>query len=392
MIQSRVKASQTLAMLQKVNEMKAAGVDVVSFAAGEPDFPTPEVVCDAAIAALKKGITKYVPTAGWPALRKAVAEDYKNRLGVSWCRPENVIITAGGKQGIYLTFAALLEKGDEVLVPKPYWVSYPDVVEAALGKVVMIDTSESRGFFASIDELERARTPKTKALVFSSPGNPTGTMIDEQLLKDTIEWCHKNKVTLLYDELYERLVLGSKKHVSALALAKNEDAAEYLVSINAFSKTMSMTGWRLGFAVTHSKNIEGLSPLQGQMLTCVPGFLQEGAAQGLSKTELFVPTFVEAYKKRLKILVDGLSKISELRFLKPEGAFYLLVDFSKIIAKRRFKTDKDVVDALLAEERVVTVGGSGMGAPGWVRLSFATNDEECRKGVERITRFCARES
>jgi len=383
MMKAKVKASQTLAMLQKVRDMKAQGIDVVSFAAGEPDFPTPEVVQNAAIASLKKGNTYYVATPGIPALRKAIAKDYSERLGASWVKPEHVIVTAGAKQGLYLVLAALLERGDEVLIPKPYWVSYPDVVDAAQGVGVYISTKKSNGFFPTVEELDAAKTSKTKALIFSSPGNPSGTMISKDMLKATVEWCVKNKITLIYDELYERLVLGSQKHISALSLI-SENESEYVISVNAFSKTLAMTGWRLGYAVTAKENIDALSPLQGQMLTCLPGFLQEGAITGLEQVSTFLPGFISLYQSRMKALCEGLNQISNVSYLKPEGAFYVFVDMSQVIKERAFDGDKKLVEALLEEQKLVVVGGSSMGMHGWIRLSYSTSEAEIKRGVEHL--------
>lgn len=386
MLIAKVKASQTLAMLQKVREMKARGEDVISFAAGEPDFSTPEPVVAATERSLRRGVHYYVATPGMQVLRQAVAKDYRERLGVSWVREENVLITAGAKQGIFLGFAGALSPGDEVLIPKPYWVSYPDVAEAASGKPVLIDCKKENGFFPTPEELDRAYTPRSRALVLSSPGNPSGTMISREQLLAIRDWCKAKKVYFFYDELYERLVLGDKKHISVLALGSEADA-EWSLSINAVSKSMAMTGWRVGYIVSHEKNIAALSPLQGQMLTCIPGFIQEGVAEGFSLFDQFLPGFVAAYKRRMKLMLDGLDQIQGLSYVKPDGAFYVFIDATNLIKKLGLSSDKELVAMLLEKEKLVCVGASSMGAPGWIRFSFATSDEDIVKGLDRLKRF-----
>ena len=388
MIRSKVKPSLTLALLQRVREMRAAGVDVASFAAGEPDFPTPVEVVDAAIASMRGGNTKYVATSGIPALRKVAAEDYAKRLGVSWARPENILATAGGKEGIYLALAGLLQPGDEVLIPKPYWVSYPDVVVAASGKSVFVETQADQGFFPRVEDLDRALTPRTRALIFSSPSNPTGTMIAPKLLQQIVEWCVKNKVVLLFDEIYERLILDGSKHYCPLMYV-DENGADYVISINAFSKTMSMTGWRLGYLVTSRGNVDGLSPLQGQMMTCLPGFIQDAAVAGFACVDKFLPGFVEKYKQRLELTLKGLAQIPGVKVLRPSGAFYVFVDVSTVMKQKGIATDYEFAEKLLEQEKTAVVAGTSMGSPGWVRLSFATSEAELSEGLARLKRFCA---
>ncbi len=386
MIQEKVNSSATLDLLERVRKMKAQGLDVVSFAAGESDFPTPDVVVEAAHKAILSGETRYTNTQGILAIRDAVAKDYRNRLKATWVQPENVIVTFGAKQGIYLALASILQPGDEVLVPKPYWVSYPGIVKASSGVPVFTETQEANGFFPTVDSLEKAKTPKTKAIIFSSPNNPTGTMISKEHLQEIVSWCQKNKVYLLFDELYDRIVLGAKEHVSALSLV-NEEGSEYVLSINATSKSMAMTGWRMGYTISHKNNIKSLSALQSQMVTCVPPFIQIAAAEGFKTAEDFTKPVVQAFKNRAKLISELLSKIPDLHFLKPEGAFYVFADFSKIMKKKNIQSDKDLTEALLEKAHVVMLAGSSMGMPGWIRISFACSEDEIRKGVDRIAKF-----
>jgi aspartate aminotransferase len=387
MLKQKVKASETLSLIQEIKNLKAKGQDVVSFAAGEPDFDTPEVVIESAYKAMKAGRTRYEPTPGIPELREAVAADYRSRLKANWVSPKHVLVTAGAKQGIYLVLAAMLDPQDEVLVPAPYWVSYPEVVISAGGVPRIIPTSEKNKFFPTVEELEKARTPKTRGLIFSTPCNPTGLMISEPHLKSIIDWCVKNKIILVYDELYERLLLqDTVPHVCAAALI-TEAQSEYVVCINALSKTSAMTGWRLGYVVTHESNVGALSPLQGQMLTALPGFIQLAAKTGLEEAPKFLPKFVESFRRRRDLAVELFRQIPGLRVIVPEGAFYLSVNVESAIQKFGLKNDEEFSKKVLQEKQVAFLWGSASGMPGWIRISFATSDEQIRKGIQRIADF-----
>lgn len=387
MIPLKVHPSLTLALLARVREMRAQGVDVASFAAGEPDFDTPNVVIKGAHDGMQKGDTRYVATPGLDSLREGIAEDYRKRLKAKWVKKENVIVTAGAKQGIYLSFAAILEQGDEVLVPRPFWVSYPHIIEACHGRPLEFATQAANGFFPTVEELEAAYRPRVKALIFSSPGNPTGRMIRKNELQAIVDWCVKRKVILLYDEIYERLVLGKQPHVCPLALVA-EAGAEYVLSINAFSKSLAMTGWRLGYVVSHAQNIQALSPLHGQMLTSLPGFIQQGAQKGLKIADKFLKPVVKRYQKRMRMMEVAFDKIPHIKYLKAEGAFYICVDVRELMQKKSIPTDDAFAEKLLREEKVVVLPGSSMGMPGWLRFSFATNEAEIKKGLQRFERFC----
>ncbi len=387
MIPSKVEASLTLALLGRVRDMRAQGIEVASFAAGEPDFNTPDVVVNAAIASMKAGNTKYVATPGIDQLREAVAKDYRDRLGAPWVQKENVLICAGGKQGIFLTFMGLLESGDEVIVPAPYWVSYPHIVHATKGKMVVLACNKENDFFPTPEELEKVWNPKTKALIFSSPGNPSGCMIQRAALKSLVDWCVKKKVTLVFDELYERLELSDLKHVCPLSLVGAKES-EYIVAVNACSKSMAMTGWRLGYLLSAKENISALSSLHGQMITSLPGFIQVGAAEGLKHADEFLAPVIESYKKRLSIITRGLDEISSVKYLKPTGSFYICVDVRDVMKNKKILTDSQLAEDLLNKERVVVVPGESMGMPGWLRFSFATSEEEIKKGLIAFKRYC----
>jgi len=389
MIESKVEPSLTLALLERVRQMRAAGEDVASFAAGEPDFPTPPVVIAAAHKDMKAGDTRYVATPGVPRLREAIAADYRKRLKAPWVESANVLVTGGAKQGIYLALAALLERGDEVLMPAPYWVSYPHLIHATGGKPVVLECRAEEDFFPTVAELEAARTSKTRALIFSSPGNPTGCMITKEKLAAIIDWCFEKKVTLIYDEIYERLELTDRRHVCPLALC-DEKKAEFVLCVNAASKSLAMTGWRLGYIVSHRGNVKGLSPLHGQMITCLPGFIQEGARVGLGKATQILKPVLTSYKRRRKLMMDGFKKIPGVEMLAPRGSFYICADVRHIMKRRGLVTDSEFAEVLLHEEKTVVIPGDSMGMPGWLRFSFATSDKELKEGLKRFARFCAK--
>ena len=387
MIPQRVAGSSTLAMLEKVRQMKAQKLDVVSFAAGESDFDTPREVVDEAYKQMLEGNTRYVSSQGIPELRQALAKDYKERLAVKWVGPENFLITAGAKQGIHLVLSALCEAGDEVIIPAPYWVSYPSIVKSLLGIPKLLATKLEDKYFPSVEMLDRAWSPKTKALIMASPGNPTGLMIENKLLQEIVEWCREKKVVLIYDELYERLVYGKTPHVSALSLVTLEQS-EWVVSVNAFSKTLGMTGWRLGWVATHPTNIEHLTDLQSQIVTCLPGFAQAAAAKAMPHIEKILEPVLKAFANRKKLIMEGLNGIPGVKTLEPEGAFYVLVNVLEIIKRKGLRDCGDFTQKLLEQEQVVVVAGGAFGAPAHFRISFATSESEITKGLERIRRFC----
>ncbi len=387
MIPARVYSSQTLALLDRVRDLKAAGHDVVSFAAGESDFPTSDIVVHEAFESVKRGNTRYVSPSGQMNLREAVAKDYRDRLGASWITAEHVLPTFGAKQGLYLVLASLLDPEDEVLVPKPYWVSYPGLVKACRGRVIEVTTQEANAFFPTAEELEKVYSPQTKALIFSSPSNPLGTMISESQLRDILAWCRRRRVTLIYDEIYERLVLDpAHRHVCPLALA-SEAESEYVVAVNATSKSLAMTGWRLGFVLGTKANLDNLRAMQSQMVTCLPGFIQDGAAAGLAQVDAILAPIIQAYRDRLKVLVEALEKIPGIRFVRPTGAFYVAVDVSGVVMRKGYRSDVEFAERLLAQEHLAVLAGTSMGMPGWIRLSFATSLDDVKRGVERLARF-----
>lgn len=389
MIRVPVGKSQTLALLQRVNDMKKAGEDVISFSAGESDFETPKCVVDGMNEAIAAGETRYTDTQGVLLLREEIAKDYRDRLGVSWVQAKHVQISFGAKEGIFLALYGLLfPQGGEVLIPKPYWVSYPSLVKACGGKPVFVETQESNGFFPSIAELNALVTKDTKALLFASPGNPTGTMISEKTLQEIVKWCEDKKITLLFDEIYERIVFKGREHISALKYV-SEAQSEFVVSINATSKSMAMTGWRLGYVVTHAESIQSLNALQSQVVTCVPPFIQLGAVKGFQNAHQFLPEVVNTFQRRYELMSEEIKKIPNVHYLEPQGAFYFCVNVEKVMQHYGLKSDGDCAEKLLLEKGLATVPGSGFGMSGWLRISFACSDDEIREGMKRLKSFTA---
>lgn len=369
--------------------MKAEGQDVVSFAAGEPDFDTPEAVLTAAEAGIRGGNTRYVSSQGQQNVRARIAQDARERLDSSWVDEKHIVVTGGAKQGLYLLMDAILEPGDETIIPVPYWVSYPGIVKAIGGKPNLLQCKEENSFFPTVEELEAAYNPKCKALVFSSPCNPTGKMISAEQLKAVGDWCSEKKVYLIFDELYERLVLNEeKKHVSLFSLF-DESQSEYLFTVNACSKTMAMTGWRLGWIVGHEENIKRLTAIQSQMVTCYPGFIQDAVVAGLDAAEGFLPSIVDAYKARRKKIIDGVRAIDGLDCIEPDGAFYLFVNVEEVVKKKGWDDDRAFASNILEQQKVVVIPGSSFGMKNWVRLSFATSEAEIDRGLARIKEFCS---
>ncbi|HWL15508.1 MAG TPA: pyridoxal phosphate-dependent aminotransferase [Opitutus sp.] len=379
-----VSPSPTLAIDAKAKALQAAGEDVCGFAAGEPDFDTPEHIKEAAIAALKAGKTKYAPTPGIPELRKAVAERYGAEYSLT-VAPEQVVVSPGGKFNCYLGVLATCSPGDEVIVPAPYWVSYPEMVKlaGAVPKFVLAD--DKTGFRLTPEMLEAAITPKTKLVILNSPSNPTGAVYSRAELEAIVAVAVKHNLYILSDEMYEHLVYDGAKPTCVATLSKEAEARTIIVA--GFSKTYAMTGWRIGTTVAPLPIAKAISELQSQMSSNVTTFGQYGALAALKekeKTAAALKTMMTAFDRRRKLLHAELNKIPGVTCLLAQGAFYLFPNISSFGLK-----DADFCTRLLEKEKVAAVPGSSFGAEGYLRLSYATSDEIIKKGVERLARFCA---
>ncbi len=378
-----ISPSPTLAVDAKAKALLAAGEDVCGFAAGEPDFDTPEHIKDACIAALKAGKTKYAPTPGIEPLRQAIADDYAARLGLK-VAPSQVIVSPGGKFSCYLSILAVCSPGDEVIIPAPYWVSYPEMVKLAGAKPVFVLADDSTGFRLTPEQVEAAITPKTKLLILNSPSNPTGAVYTRAELEAIMAVALKHNLYVMSDEIYEHLLYDGARHVSPATFSAETTARTIIVS--GFAKTYSMTGWRLGTTVAPAPIAKAVAELQSQTSSNATTFAQYGALAALKekeKTQAALTQMLAAFDRRRKFLHAELNKIPGVKCLLAQGAFYLFPNISSFGLK-----SADFCEKLLEQQKVAAVFGSAFGAEGYLRLSYATSDEIIRKGVERLATFC----
>ncbi|HVU17302.1 MAG TPA: pyridoxal phosphate-dependent aminotransferase [Candidatus Didemnitutus sp.] len=380
----QVAPSPTLAIDAKAKAMKAAGEDVCGFAAGEPDFDTPEHIKEACIAALKAGKTKYSPTPGIDELRQAIATRYGDEYGLK-VTPAQVVVSPGGKFSCYLGLLAVCSPGDEVIVPAPYWVSYPEMVKlaGAVPKFVLCD--DRAGFKLSPGQLEAAISPRTRALVLNSPSNPTGAVYTRAELAAIVDVAVRHNLYILSDEMYEHLVYDDARPTCIASLSPQ--AAERTIVVAGFSKTYSMTGWRIGTIMAPLPIAKAISELQSQMTSNVSTFSQYGALAALTekeKTAAALKTMLAAFDRRRRFLHEELNRIEGINCLLSGGAFYLFPNISAFGLK-----DTEFCSRLLETEKVAAVPGSAFGAEGYIRISYATSDAILKKGVERLGRFCA---
>ncbi|HVT74699.1 MAG TPA: pyridoxal phosphate-dependent aminotransferase [Lacunisphaera sp.] len=379
-----IAPSPTLAIDAKAKAMLAAGEDVASFAAGEPDFDTPEFIKEAAIAALKAGKTKYAPTPGIEPLRAAVAARYASEYGYK-VAPSQVVVSPGGKFSCYLAVLATCNPGDEVLIPAPYWVSYPEMAKlsGAAPKIILCD--DRAGFKLTPEKLAGAITPKSKLLILCSPSNPTGAVYSRAELAALAEVCVRHNLYVLSDEMYEHLIYDGLKPVNFAMLGP--EVEQRTITVAGFSKTFSMTGWRLGTLVAPAPIAKAVAELQSQMASNATTFAQYGALAALTdkaKADASVAEMKAAFDRRRKHLHAELNKIPGIKCLLAGGAFYLFPNIASFGLK-----DADFCARLLEQEKVAAVPGSAFGAEGYLRLSYATSDAIIAKGLERLARFCA---
>jgi aspartate aminotransferase len=379
-----VSPSPTLAVDAKAKSLIAAGEDVCSFAAGEPDFDTPEHIKDACIAALKSGKTKYAPTPGIEPLRKAIADRYLTEYGLS-VTPAQVVVSPGGKFNCYLGVLATCSPGEEVIIPAPFWVSYPEMVKLAGAVPKQVLADDKTGFKLTPAQLKSAITPKTRLLILNSPSNPTGAVYTRAELEALVAVAVEHNLYILSDEMYEHLMYDGAKPTCVATLSK--DAEARTITVAGFSKTYSMTGWRIGTTVAPAPIAKAIGELQSQMSSNVTTFAQYGAVAALTekeKTKAALEKMLAAFDRRRKLLHSELNKIPGVSCLLAQGAFYLFPNISKFGLK-----DMDFCNRLLEQEKVAAVPGSSFGAEGYLRLSYATSDEIIQKGVARLAKFCA---
>lgn len=387
----RISPSLTIAVATKARQLQAAGRDVISLSAGEPDFDTPRNVKDAAIRAIEMGDTKYTDVAGTPALRQAVAAKFKRDSGIDY-KPEEIIISTGGKQVIFNAMLATLNAGDEVIIPSPCWVSYPDIVSLADGKPVLVPCGQNNGFKLRAEDLEAAISPSTKWLMLNNPCNPTGAAYSAEELKPITDVLMRyDDVWVFTDDIYEKLAYDGFKPATILEVEPR--LRDRTVTMNGCSKAYAMTGWRIGFAGAPVALIKAMDKLQSQSTSNPSSIGQAAAVEALNGPQDSIEAMRQVYEKRRDLVVAGLNRAKGINCHRPEGAFYVFPSIHGCIGKTsrggtRIVDDESFVTALLEEEGVAAVHGAAFCYPGHFRISYATSTEDLEQACKRIHRFC----
>ncbi|MCL4475257.1 MAG: pyridoxal phosphate-dependent aminotransferase [Nitrospirae bacterium] len=379
-----IKPSPTLAMDAKAKAMKASGVDVVNFGVGEPDFDTPENIKEAAIKAIRDGFTKYTPVGGIDGLKDAIIEKFRKDNGLEYAR-EEIIVSCGAKHSLYNIAQALYGPGDEVIIPSPYWVSYPDQVILNDARPVIVKTYESDVFMLKPEALEARITKKTKAIILNSPSNPTGLTYDRKALERIAEVVLRHKLYVISDEIYEKLVYDGAEHVSIASLGS--EIKKRTLVVNGLSKSHAMTGWRMGFTAGPKEIIKAMTNIQSQSTSNPNSIAQKAAIEALTGPQDFVQTMRSEFDRRRRFLVSELNAIPDVSCITPTGAFYAFPNISGLFGKVNGKpvfSSSDLALFLLEDANVALVPGDAFGDDNCIRLSYATSMENLKKGVERI--------
>lgn len=386
---SKVTPSSTLAITAKAKELKSEGLDVIGLGAGEPDFNTPENIIQAACRSMEEGHTKYTPTAGLAELKKAVSGKFQRDQGLDF-KPSEIIVTNGAKHALYILFQVILDEGDEVIIPTPYWVSYPEQIKLAGGSPVYINGEEHNNFKITPVQLEEAITPKTKALIINSPSNPTGMVYSKEELAAIGEVCLKHDVLIVSDEIYEKLLYDGYTHVSIAQLS--EELKKHTIIINGVSKSHSMTGWRIGYAAGDEKIIKAMADVASHSTSNPTTPSQYGAIEAYNGTQEPVEKMREAFEERMNKIHAMLNNIPGVTCLKPQGAFYLYPNVSQAAKISGYGSVDDFVSALLEEALVAVVPGSSFGSPENIRLSYATSLDALEEAMKRMKSFIEEKS
>lgn len=379
-----ISPSPTLAVDAKAKKLKSEGMDVCGFGAGEPDFDTPEFIKEACIKAIEAGKTKYLPSAGLPALREALAAHYAKRRGISY-NASNFIVSPGGKFSCYLAIMSVISPGDEVIIPAPYWVSYPEMVKLAGGTPVYVKATDAADFKVTVQQLESVCTPKTKLLILTSPSNPTGAVYSAQELKEIMDFAIARDILVMSDEIYSTLVYDGVEAISPASLS--EEAKEHTIVVSGFSKAFSMTGWRLGTLCAPDAIAKAVANLQSQTSSNATSFAQYGALAAMENEALAdaaVAEMKKSFDRRRLMLLEGLNAIDGVFCRRAQGAFYLFPNISSF-----GMASVDFCAKLLEEKLVAVVPGSAFGSDENVRFSYAVSDETIQKGIERMAQFCS---
>ena len=382
----RIKPSPTIAVTQKARELRAAGKDVIGLGAGEPDFDTPENIKNAAIKAIKSGDTKYTAVDGTPVLKKAIVDKFKRENKIKYTI-DQITVGTGGKQVLYNAFMATLNKGDEVIIPAPFWVSYPDMVLLAGGKPKIVKCTEKEGFKLTASKLKKAITKKTKWVILNSPSNPTGAGYSKKEIEDLARVLIRNKkVHILSDDIYEHIRYDN---FNFYTIAQNSKLKDRTLTMNGVSKSYAMTGWRIGYAAGPKDIIKAIGKIQSQSTSNPSSISQAAAVEALNGNQGFIKKRSKAFKERRDFVVKSLNAIKGINCLTPNGAFYVFPSCRGLLNKKtKIKTDTEFVQKLLEQSNVAVVQGSAFGLDGYFRISYATSMKHLKKAMERIKIFC----
>ncbi len=377
---AQLTPSLTLSIDSKAKAMKSEGIDICGFGAGEPDFDTPDHIKAAAIAALEAGFTKYTPSSGLPELRQAIADKLAADNGLEY-RPSQVIVSNGAKHSCYNAILATCERGDEVIIPSPYWVSYPDMVRLAGAEPVIVQTSERNNWKMTAEEFENAMTPRTKMVIMNSPGNPSGSVYTREELEAIVAVAAEEDIYILSDEIYEKLIYDDAQHVSIASLSKQ--AYDLTITVNGFSKSYAMTGWRLGYMGAPEEIAKAVDSIQSHSTSNPCSFAQKGAIAALKGDQQPLSDMHDEFDMRRNYMYERISKIPNITAVRPQGAFYVLVNISQLgLSSQNFS------DRLLSKANVAVIPGVAFGDDRTIRLSYATSIDVIKKGLDRFQDFC----
>ena len=383
-----VKPSSTLAITAKAKELKAQGKDVVGFGAGEPDFNTPDNICDAAIAAIHDGFTKYTPASGTNELKEAISKKFKEFNGLDYA-PDQIVISNGGKHSLTNIFTALINPGDEVIIPAPFWLSYPEIVKLAGGIPVIVNTTKEQNYKLTAEALKAAVTDKTKAVVINTPNNPTGMLYTEQELRDIAAVVVENDFYVVADEMYENLVYGDQKHVSIASFGK--DIYDRTITCSGLSKSYAMTGWRIGYTGSSKELAKMMGSVQSHQTSNPNAIAQKAAVEALSGSQESVGTMHAEFDKRRKYMYERICKMPYISTIEPMGAFYVFIDVSEVLGKsyqgQKVSDTAKMAEILIEDYNVAVVPCADFGFADHIRLSYAISIEQIEKGLDRIETF-----
>ena len=384
----QINPSITLEITAKAKELKESGVNVVSFGAGEPDFNTPDNIIKAAIIAMEEGKTKYTPTSGILDLRKAICSKLENDNSLLY-NPNQIVVSTGAKQSLANAFLAILNKGDEVIIPVPYWVSYPELVKLADGVPVFVNTLKENDHKYTIDDLKQVVTNKTKAILINSPNNPTGSVYSREELLEIAEFAKEYNLIIISDEIYEKLIYDNKEIVSIASLS--EDSYNRTIVINGLSKSYAMTGWRIGYSASSVEIAKLMSSIQSHVTSNINSISQYAAIEALTGPQDSIKSMIKEFEKRRNYMIDRINKIEGVSYIRPSGAFYIMVyvgDFyGKNIAGDTINSSLDFSKSILEEEKVAVIPGIAFGLDGYIRLSYATSMDIIEEGLDRLERY-----